>query len=63
MSDFEINVDLDESLFSLEPPVDYAIVTIDVPGSKPTEKDLVAALRTYSDRVDGKFPDNGERES
>ncbi|MFV2068400.1 MAG: outer membrane lipoprotein carrier protein LolA, partial [Pirellulales bacterium] len=31
MSDFEINVDLDESLFSLEPPVDYAIVTIDVP--------------------------------
>ena len=63
MSDFELNVNLDESLFSLEPPADYTVVKMDVSASMPTEKDLVAALRTFSDKADGSFPDSLDRKS
>jgi outer membrane lipoprotein-sorting protein len=55
MCDFEFNLDLDESLFSTEPPSHYRAVQMDVlPG---TEKDLIDALRAYSELFDGAFPD------
>ena len=49
MSDFVFNVEMDESLFSVEPPAGYEIMkapTMDL--SLPTEKDLVETFRGYS---------------
>jgi outer membrane lipoprotein-sorting protein len=57
MSDFDLNVELDESLFSVVPPADYKVMEMSVSAAIPAEKDLIAALRTYSDQVDGSFPD------
>ena len=56
MSDFQLNVDLDESLFSVVPPSGYSVVETKVEASTPTEKDFLTALRTYSDKLDGTFP-------
>jgi hypothetical protein len=58
MSDFVFNVPLDESLFSLEPPAGYAAVRGEMDASEPGEKDLIEALRCYSDLFGGAFPDS-----
>ncbi|MBN1853180.1 MAG: hypothetical protein JW829_10670 [Pirellulales bacterium] len=52
MSDFEFDMEMDESLFSIEPPTGYDVLvapTIDV--SLPTEKDLVETLRGYGQLI------------
>ncbi len=56
-SDFVFNADLDESLFSLEPPAGYKVQkqTIDV--SPAQEKDLVESLRRYAQLSGGALPD------
>lgn len=59
-SDFVFNADLDESLFSLEPPAGY---TVAVPGAKadvssPQEEDLIEMFREYSKLNDDAFPDS-----
>jgi outer membrane lipoprotein-sorting protein len=57
MSDFAFNVDLDESLFSVEPPAGYQVIrgpTIDV--SRAEEKDLIDTFRHYSELSGGPFP-------
>ena len=61
MSDFEFNVDLDESLFSVEPPAGYEvgsffISTPTIDGSSANEKDLIETLREYSRLSGGPFP-------
>ncbi|MHC4580816.1 MAG: hypothetical protein ACYS14_05115 [Planctomycetota bacterium] len=60
LSDFVFNVDMDESLFSLEPPAGYTVternVKTDV--SPPEEKDLIEMFREYSKLSDGAFPDS-----
>lgn len=56
MSDIVFDVDLDESLFSLEIPAGYAVNTMQVDGSEPEEKDLVEMFRTWADHTDGRFP-------
>lgn len=56
-SDFEFNVDLDESLFSLDVPADYEVRSASMDYSPLEEKDLIGALRGYSDVADGDFPD------
>lgn len=58
MSDFVFNVPLDESLFSLEPPAGFTVLRGGVDASEPGEKDLVEALRCYSDLFGGAFPDS-----
>lgn len=58
MSDFVFNVPLDESLFSLEPPAGYTVFRGEMDASEPGEKDLVEALRCYSDLFGGAFPDS-----
>jgi outer membrane lipoprotein-sorting protein len=58
MTDFVFNEPLDESLFSLEPPVGYTVFRGQVDASVPREKDLVEALRCYSDLSGGVFPDS-----
>jgi outer membrane lipoprotein-sorting protein len=57
MSDFAFNVDMDESLFSVEPPAGYDVIqgpTIDV--SPQEEKDLIDTFRYYSESSGGPFP-------
>ncbi len=56
MKNFVFDVELDESLFSIEPPADYEVVEKQVPRLQPTEEDLVETLRIYADLMDGAFP-------
>jgi outer membrane lipoprotein-sorting protein len=58
MSDFVFDVALDESLFSVEVPADYEVRSASMDFSEPQEKDLVDALRRWSDLADGTFPDS-----
>ncbi len=57
LSDFRINVELDESLFSMDVPEGYTVgnVSMDV-SEEPTAKELVKALRLVAESSDGKFP-------
>lgn len=57
-SDFVFNVDMDESLFSVEPPAGYT-VQYQKSNSSPTgEKNLIEMFREYSKLCDGAFPDS-----
>jgi outer membrane lipoprotein-sorting protein len=57
MNDFVLNVELDESLFSVEPPEGYATEHVQMDGSLPGEKDLIETLRQYSQQGAGTLPD------
>jgi hypothetical protein len=57
MSDFVFNLDLDESLFSLEVPTGYKIVNIQSDLSLPNEKSLIETFRQYGRLSGGIFPD------
>jgi outer membrane lipoprotein-sorting protein len=56
MSDFEFNVQLDESLFSLEIPEGYRDETITLDTSEAVEKDLVEMLKVWAEKTGGRFP-------
>ncbi len=58
MSDFAFNVDMDESLFSVEPPAGYTVQNMNVDVSPAEEKDLIAAFREYSKLKGAAFPDS-----
>jgi hypothetical protein len=55
MSNFRYDLDLDPSLFSLEPPEGYDVQTQTV--QKPVEQDLVNLLRLVAEHNDSAFPD------
>jgi hypothetical protein len=57
LSDFVFNVDLDESLFSIEPPTGYTVQTVEVDASQPREKDLITLLREYGKWMNNAFPE------
>jgi outer membrane lipoprotein-sorting protein len=57
-SDFVFNVDMDESLFSLEPPAGYTVRNAKADHSPNEEKDLIEMFREYSKLFDGAFPDS-----
>ena len=57
MVDFEINVDLKESLFDPTPPADYKVQAFDFDASKPGEQDLVNAFKLCGEISGGEFPD------
>ena len=56
MNHFEINVDLQTSLFDLTPPTGYTVRSFDVDVAAPTEQTLVEAFKAASDLGDGDFP-------
>jgi outer membrane lipoprotein-sorting protein len=57
MTDFQFNVELDDSLFSLTPPADYTQLKVQADVSKVTEQDLIKYLRSWSRWTkDGTFP-------
>jgi outer membrane lipoprotein-sorting protein len=58
MSDFEIDVDLKESMFDLTPPADYKVQSFEVDLSKPGEPDLVEAFKACGNLSGGEFPDS-----
>jgi hypothetical protein len=56
VSDFELNVDMDESLFSVEPPAGYIVrQTIDAP---PGEHGLIETFSWYCIVSGGELPDS-----
>ncbi len=48
MSDFQLDVPLDDSLFSLEPPQGYTPVEVQADASTVTERDFIEFLRFWS---------------
>ena len=57
MSNYEFNVDLDESLFSMEIPDDYKVIEMEVDATPPTEADFIASLKMGCEMSGGQFPD------
>ncbi len=55
MSNYEFNVELDESLFSTEIPEGYNVVEAEFDASTPTEADFIATL-TMCTKGSNKFP-------
>ncbi|MBA7669707.1 hypothetical protein ES703_77840 [subsurface metagenome] len=58
-SDIVVNVELDESLFSIQVPEGYESQTMQYdyePFKPPGEEDLIQALRLWSGTTNGKFP-------
>ena len=54
---FQFNADLPDELFSLEPPVGYTRLSLQVDGGEPSEADLVELLRLWASwSGDGTFP-------
>jgi len=56
MTDIVFDVELDESIFSLEIPEGYTIRTMQVDASKPTEKDLIEMFHIWAEHMDGNLP-------
>ncbi len=56
ITDIVFDVELDESLFSLEIPADYTVHTRQVDASDPTEEDLVNMFRLWAEHMDGQLP-------
>ena len=54
MNNFRYDMDLDPSLFSLEPPAGYTVSNLEV--TMPVEKDLINTLRIIAEHNDGTFP-------
>jgi len=57
MTDFQFDVELDDSLFSLTPPEGFTRLAVQADVSKVTEQDLIEYLRSWSSWTkDGTFP-------
>lgn len=56
MSDFEFNVELDDSLFSLQIPEGYTTRIMQMDASESLEKDLIEMFGVWADATGGKFP-------
>lgn len=57
MKDFDLDPNLDASLFDVTPPADYKVQSFDIDASPFTEADLVNALGTCSELAGGEFPE------
>ena len=57
-TEFQFDVAVDESLFSIEPPAGYTVVDTPIDVSPSTEEDLTATLRQYVEMIGGTFPDS-----
>ncbi len=55
-SDFEFDVEMDESLFSMEIPEGYTLRETQFDLAHPTEEDLIEGLRLWANLYDGVFP-------
>ncbi|MFA6174941.1 MAG: hypothetical protein WC765_00005 [Phycisphaerae bacterium] len=58
MTNFNWNMEIDNSLFNTVPPADYIVEEKSINDSEVSEKDLIAALKFWTEMSDGFFPDN-----
>jgi hypothetical protein len=58
LSNFQFDVPLDESLFSLTPPEGYKLQEMNMDWSGGGEKDVIEVLRRSADMENGAFPDS-----
>ena len=58
MSDFVFNVEMEEELFSINPPKGYTVQNIKADASPIEEKDLIVTFREYQKISGGAFPDS-----
>lgn len=56
MTNYEFNIELDESLFSVEIPEGYTVTEANVDASPASEKDLLTSFRICCELSDGEFP-------
>ena len=61
MSSIVFDVELDESLFSLDVPDGYSVTTFRKDLSEPTEEDFIESFRIWAENMDGKFPSKMDR--
>jgi len=61
MSNIAFNVELDESLFSLEIPEGYEVRELQRDMSEPIEADLIESFRIWAVHMDGGFPSKMDR--
>ena len=62
LTDFQVDVDLDDALFSLTPPEGYHLMRAAVDAATVTENDFIEFLRMWSKwTVDGTFPPTVQR--
>ena len=61
MSNIVFDVELDESLFSLDVPDGYNVTTLRRDLSEPTEEDFIESFRIWAEHMDGKFPSKMDR--
>jgi hypothetical protein len=57
MSDIAFDVELDDSLFSLEPPKDYKLTESKLKVNMDLEENVLTYLRAYAEANEGKFPE------
>ncbi|MHC4476101.1 MAG: hypothetical protein ACYTEL_10675 [Planctomycetota bacterium] len=56
-TDFQFDIEMDESLFSMEIPEGYSTLTGELPIESSTEQDLIESLRIWAEVIlDGVFP-------
>lgn len=55
-SDFVFDVPLEASLFSVDPPADYLVISLDLDVTPATEEEFISALARLSDAMDGQLP-------
>jgi outer membrane lipoprotein-sorting protein len=58
LSNFQFDIPLDESLFSLTPPEGYKLQEMSMDWSGGSEKDVIEVLRRSADMENGAFPDS-----
>ena len=58
MNEFEVGLDLDDSLFSLKVPDGYKVQKLELDGSEPVEADLIKGFETCAEISGGTFPDS-----
>ena len=56
MTNFEFNIELDKSLFSVEIPNGYTVADVNVDLSPSSESELITALRMCTEVSNGEFP-------
>ena len=55
-TNFEFNVELDNSIFQLDIPDGYTASDASIDISLPTEKDLIRSLEMFAEKREGRFP-------
>ncbi len=63
MTNYEFDVELDESLFSVDIPDGYTVTEVDMDSSPPSEDELLDTLRLLSEADDGNLPTNIDQDA